>query len=175
MKSFLSETLWISVIEACIMSASCFEVTFIALHSSYCHSLLSLCSQQARGQELDIIPQGGSCWPSLLMLSAIHDKRYEMGTRWLKCLCLLVLGIFTLTACVIVFQRRDMLFFPLFPLKPVIMMSPTCQPDDGWITQQRTVTFIIDNRDNSVPTRNISRHVMYWKNAGMRGAHDSSS
>lgn len=66
-----------------ILSASCFEVTFIALHSSYCHSLLSPCSHQAWGHRLDITPLGGSCWPSLLMLSAIHDKRYEMGTWWL--------------------------------------------------------------------------------------------
>lgn len=58
--------------------------------------------------------------------------------------------------------------FPLFPLKPVIMMSPTCQPDDGWIAKKCTVTFIIHNRDNLVPARNISRNSdVLWKNKGM--------
>lgn len=92
MAAFLScsDTSPFTVIELHIMSASCFEVIFIALHFSYCHWLLSLCSQQAWGHKLDIIPLGGSCWPSLLMVSAIHDKRHETGTWWLKCVCTLV-------------------------------------------------------------------------------------
>lgn len=30
-------------------------------------------------------------------------------------------------------QARRVVFFPPFPLKPILMMFPTCQPDDGWI------------------------------------------
>lgn len=52
-------------------------------------------------------------------------------------------------------KMKHVFFFSPFPLKPVVMMSPTCQPDDGWIVQRCTVTFIINNRDNLMPARNI--------------------
>lgn len=69
----------------------------------------------------------------------VHVKRYEMETWWLKRVCSMVLGVLTLTAHGIVFQRQDMLFFS-FAFKVVIMMSLTWQPDDGWIVQQCTVS-----------------------------------
>lgn len=61
------------VIEIHILSALFFDVTLHFI--PYCHGLLSPCSQQASGHTLDIKLLSGSCWPVLLMLSSLHDKR----------------------------------------------------------------------------------------------------
>lgn len=41
--------------------------------------------------------------------------------------------------------RAGMCCFSPLSLKPVVLMSPTCQPDDGWIAQRCTLTCIINN------------------------------
>lgn len=79
-------------------SSSCFEVTFMP------QSVHPVPPADFRTQTLTSCPRWGSCWPSLLMLSALHDRWDEMHMWWLKFLFVRA------SHSAIVFQSRDMLF-----------------------------------------------------------------
>lgn len=129
------------------------------------HSVMPVYSTSLRARARHHTP-GWQLLPSLLMLSAIHDKRYEMGIWWLKSLCSLVLRGFTFDRLWNCISKARHVVFPLFPLKPVIMMSPTYQPDDGWIEQRCTVTFITETTWR--PRETYKDILIHWKNAGMQ-------
>lgn len=139
------------------MCAYCFEVVFIALHVSYCHSLLSLCYRQARGHRLPICnPE----WQLLaLFINVIFYTWQEIPDRDVMIKRSVFIGVRAISLWPPVdsyFNAETSCFSP-FSLKPVIMTSPTCQPEDAWIPQESTVTYIINKRHLDV----------FWKNVGI--------
>lgn len=124
---------------------------FLSLCPSYCHRVPpppppSL--QQARGQTFRhwVAAAGHFHYCHLWYMTG-----NEIRWRWLILVSSRVSGLITWTICVSAFQTWDPASrLPpsalLFPLKPVITASPTCQPEDGWIVQEFDVPSIIHDR-----------------------------
>lgn len=136
-------------------SNECFFSVFEVPFRSSCHSPLDLRHQNAWGHRFSHHTLTGSCWLSLLMLSGLHKKWYKMQVWWLKSICSSALELLTVTMQ-LYFKAEPFCFSP-FPLKPVIMMSPTCQPYRGRI-EECAVAFISNGREIVLLVRDTLRY-----------------